>query len=396
MPLFSNIIRLPALDVAGRRVFLRADLNVPLSGFGGVIDDTLLRAALPTIRALLAADAKVVIGAHYGSEGALAPRAAQHAVARRLSELLGQSVLALGTSFEGEVALLRARDVALTPNLLELPEELANDAAFAQRVARHFDAHVNDDLRASSQRWASLDALPRALPVRGVGAILGADLDALDLLSEHAIERPFVAVVGGDSVVRKSKLLWALLERADALLLGGALANACLKAQGVSIGASACDAQEQQAARALLDGARERGVQIYLPQDVLVMDPEVGLASLELRLVADVRPADVIVDVALETCLLYADVLARSASVLYTGLLGTCTATELQSGTFRVAQAATTARRSMAFGDRTVRMLELLNLVTGFSIVSRSGTAAAPLMSGTVLPGIESARSYAP
>ena len=89
MPLFSNVIRLPALDVAGRRVFLRADLNAPLSGFGGVIDDTLLRAALPTIRALLAADAKVVIGAHYGSEGAVAPRAAQHAVARRLSELLG-------------------------------------------------------------------------------------------------------------------------------------------------------------------------------------------------------------------------------------------------------------------------------------------------------------------
>src|SRR5437016_8513572 len=159
MALFANISRLDDLDVTERRVFVRADLNVPASSFGGVLDDTQLRAVLPTLRALLAKRAKVVVGAHYGHAQNPGPRNAVRCVARRLSELLGLEVGVLERDFAAQFELLGKRAVALTPNLIDYPEELENDAAFAQRVARSVDVFVGDDLRAARETWASVDAL---------------------------------------------------------------------------------------------------------------------------------------------------------------------------------------------------------------------------------------------
>lgn len=394
MALFSNIVRLRSLDVTGRRVFLRADFDLPFSAYGGVIDDTKLRAVLPTMRHLLAAGAKVVVGSHYGTiENPAAPQALS-GVARRLSELLGRQVVELSKNFDREVSLLSKGDVALVPNLVELDQEPANDVEFANRLASSLDVYVNDDLRSARESWTSVDALARALPSRGAGSILGADLDALELLADNSRPRPCLGVVGGDSFARKARLLWSLLLRADALVLGGAVANTCLAAEGWHPGQSTYEPDQLEAARSFLAAARQQGVQVHLPQDVLVLQPAAGLASLDLRPIGAVASNEAVVDIAVETCLAYRDVLRSAGTIVWNGLMGVCSDSDLQSGTYRVAQAITAgAAQTMVFGARTVAMIELLNVVEPFRLVSRSGTAALNLMSGSVLPGVESLRS---
>lgn len=394
MTLFSNIARLSALDLVERRVFLRADLNAALSSFGGVVDDTPLRAALPTLRHLLRLRAKVVLGAHYGEPSRVAPQNAAACVARRLAELLGHDVSLLSPSFAGEIALLENGEVALTPNLLELPEELSNDPAFAQRLARSLDAYVGDDVAAAAHGWATVDALPRCLVSRGAGLVLERELDMLELLADPAGQRPFAAVVGGDSFARKSRLLWSLLLRTDAMLLGGVVANTCLVASGWQPGVSTYEPDQLDAARAFLTAARAQGIAVHLPSDVLVLRPELGMSSLELRQIDAVRADEAVVDIGLDTCLAYREVLCMAVRVVWTGLMGVSTEHDLCSGTFRIAQAATSsAQHTAVFGRRTVELADRLDVLKRFGYVSRGRAGSLSLMSGTVLPGIESLRS---
>jgi phosphoglycerate kinase len=393
MALFSNIYRLHSLDLAERRVFLRGDLNARLSGFGGVVDDSRLRAALPTLRHLLASRSKVVVGAHFGTPEEPAPSNAPRAVARRLSELLGHEVGLSDRDFWRHIKALEPGEIVLAPNLVEYPEECRNDAAFAAEIARSVDVYVGDDLRSAQNLWASVDALPRAVPSRGAGALLGSDLDMLELIAGTVPERPYVAVVGGSGFARRAALLWALLLRADALVLGGVVANTCLVARGVRLGASRYEADQVEAARAFLSAAEERGVAVHLPPDALVVRPEQGIDSLELRDIAALGPSEMIVDVGIRTCILYRDVIANAATLLWTGLLGIADREETQSGTYRAAQAVAMARHSLVFGERTVATLDALDLLPAFKSISRAGDAALSLMSGVILPGIESLRS---
>jgi phosphoglycerate kinase len=392
--LFSNISRLPALDVDQRRVFLRADFDVPLSSFAGVEDDSLLRAALPTLRQLLAARSKLVIGAHYGSTARAAPSNAPRSVAGRLAELLGTSVSVLDRNFSSEIRLIGPGQIALTPNLLDYPEEIAGDQDFAEELARSIDVYVGDGLRAARESWASVVLLPRALASRGCGLQLGRDLEMLELLADPRPVRPYVAVVGGDGFARKAKLLWALLLRVDALLLGGVVANTCLAAQGWDPRLSAFEPDQLEAARTFLSAARERGVSVSMPRDALVIKPEVGLDSATQRAIHDLAADEAVVDIGLETCSEYREVLAAAGTALWNGLMGVADDDTTRGGTYRVAQAVpSSAGRSVVFGARSVAMAELLDLLAPFRYVSRGGEAALSFVSGTVLPGIESLRS---
>jgi phosphoglycerate kinase len=392
MPLFSNILPLSALDLTERRVFLRADLDVPLSSFGGVLDDAPLRHALPTIRALLKARAKVVIGAHYGNASQAPARSATRCIARRLGELLGQRVHTLDTNFAGEISLLEPASVALTPNLAMYPEELANDADFAQRLARSLDAYVGDGTQAAGYSWASVDALPRAMANRGCGLRLGQDLELLELLADKSLPKPYVAIVGGDSFTRKSKLLWALLLRADAVLLGGAVANTCLAARGFQVGASHYELKALESARAFLSAAETSGIAVHLPLDVVLERP--GAESLETRPIGAVGRDEAIVDIGLETCAAYREQLSLASAVLWNGSMGTARTAETSTGTYLVAQAATlSAQHTCVFGGRTVALADQLDVIAPFRIVSHGADGVLTLFGGKVLPGIESLRS---
>lgn len=391
MALFDDIRRLPELDVFERRVFVRADFDLPLTAFGGILDDARLRAALPTLRHLIEARARVIVGAHYGSPAAPASHSSVRSVARRLGELLGTDVGVLGDQFQLELGLLAPGQVALTPNLAERREELSNDLPFAHAVARAIDVYVGDATAAAANEWASVVALPAAVPSRGAGFVLAADLDTLELVTRRAPVRPYTALVGGDSFRRKATLLWALSMRVDTLLLGGAVANTCLAARGVAVGQSVYEPDELDAARALLDAAEARGVSVHLPLDVLVRGAG---GALERRSVDAVASDEAIVDVALDTCLAYRGVLGNSATVLWNGLLGTCDSDDTRSGTYRCAQViAPSAQHHAVFGSRTVAMAELLALTESFHYVSRSGQGALALLGGTIFPGVESLRT---
>jgi phosphoglycerate kinase len=394
MALFSNIPRLAGLDTFERRVFVRADLDVPLFSYGGVLDDTKLRALLPTLRSLQAKRARVVIGAHYGSPTEPGPSNAAACVARRLGQLLGQRVSLLSRDFVGELALLEPGDVALTPNLSTLPEEPANDAAFAQRLARSIDAYVNDDVVTSRLGWASVDALPRALTTRAAGHLLERDLELLESLTSASLPKPLVAIVGGDSFARKAHFLWTLLMRAEAIVLGGVVANTCLAARGWQPGQSRYEPEQLEAARAFLDAAEQHHVTVQLPVDALVLRPGAPLSSLEVRDIESVRSDEAVVDVAVRTCLGYKEVVRGAASVLWSGALGVADAPELCSGTYRVIAAIpSTVEKTVLIGGRTAALAEQLDLLDSFQVVS-SSSGALSLVSGTVLPGVEALRDF--
>lgn len=391
--LFKDILRLSSLDIAERRVFVRADLDAPLSVFGGVIDDTALRALLPTLRELVAAGAKVVLAGSFGSPSQPAPSTAAASIAFRLSELMGARVGVLQRHFAADIALLQPGQIALTPNLSDYPEDAAGDAEFARRIARSVDVYVGEGIRAACLPHATVAHLPRFLTARGAGLDLHRHLDLLERLSADELERPYVAVVGGDSFARRASLLWALLLRADALLLGGVVANTCLAAQGFPLGRSRFEPDQLEAARSFLFAAQAQGVSVQLPVDALTMKPELGIASTERRTIDQVPPSEAIVDLGLETSLAYGDTLRGAASVLWTGLMGRAEVDELCAGTYRVAQAASSsARFSAVVGARTVAIGERLDVLAPFSFISRGASGALSLMSGRVLPGIESLR----
>ena len=393
MSLFSNIQRLPQLDVSERRVFVRADLDVVVSSFGGVVDDTELRRALPTLRYLVNQRSKVIVGAHYGTAAQPAPENTPRCVARRLTELLGAEVVLLERDFAGQVGLLEPGQIALTPNLLDYSEELEGDAVFAHLLARSLDVYVGDGLRSAALSVASVTALPRALSLRGAGLRLAQELDLLELLADPPAGR-YVAVVGGDSFARKSRLLWALLLKADAVLLGGVVANTCLAAQGWRPGQSAVEVEQLDAARAWLDAARGSGVTVSMPQDALVVDPRIGLDSLISRDIQQVAEHEAVVDIGMKTCARYREALCYASTVVCSGLMGAEHSDATLAGTYRVWQAATTSAASTAiFGARSVATADRLDVLGPFGHAPSGGSASLALMSGTVLPGVESLRS---
>jgi phosphoglycerate kinase len=215
----------------------------------------------------------------------------------------------------------------------------------------------------------------------------------LELLTDSKPDRPYTAIVGGDSFARKAQLLWALLLRVDHVLLGGVVANTCLVAQGWQPGTSRYEASQVDAARVFLEAARAQGVTVHLPVDAVTMQWEAGLRSTERRLIHEVPQNEAVVDVGLETSLAYAEVLRASSTVLWNGLMGMGEAEELCGGTYRIGQAATTsAQRTAVFGKRTVAVGERLDVIAPFGFVSFGGEGALSMMGGTVLPGVEALR----
>jgi phosphoglycerate kinase len=397
LPLFSNIPRLATLDLAGRRVFVRCDFDVPRSPHGAVLDDRRLRVALPTLRALVAVGAKVFVASEYGPEEAPDERAAA-GIASRLGELLGKEVVPAPKEISAYGGSMNPGDVVVLPNLWTLGDaetdpDRAND--HAQAIARSIDVYVNEAFRASRETRMSTVYLPRLLVARGAGTMLGKELEAMELFLQRP-QPPFVAVLGGARLRAKAPLLRSLFGRVQAVLFGGVLANTFLAAQGVSVGRSFVETQALDLASELLREAAARGVRVVLPSDVVVRDASVHPPALRRRSVTagEVGPDDMIVDVAQETCIAYREVLVRANMTVWNGLLGFCDSEDTRSGTFRIAQAMTQATPYvLAVGDDTVAQLDYMRLRGQFRYVSTGGEAALEMLRGTVFPGVEALRS---
>ena len=380
------------LHLGGRRVFLRADLNAPLEG-GAVTDDTRLAAVLPTIRYALEHGAAVLLASHLGRPKAGPdPAYSLTPVAERLAALLGLPVAlapdCVGESVERMARELKPGQVLLLENLRFHPEEEANDDGFARRLAALADVYVNDAFAAAHRAHASIAAITHHLRPAAAGLLMRRELEALGRIVESPA-RPLAAVLGGAKVSDKIALVEHLLARVDALVIGGGMAFTFLRALGHGVGTSLVEPDRIETARAALETARRRGVQIVVPVDAVVAG---GLDSPSGRAVAirDI-PADRMgLDIGPLTIERFAAVLKTARTIVWNGPMGVFEKPAFATGTVALARAvAESAAFSVIGGGDTVAAVNQAGVADRIGYISTAGGAFLEFLEGRALPGVD-------
>jgi len=376
-------------DVSGRRVFVRVDFNVPLVG-RSVADDARIGATLPTLEELLDRGASLVLGSHLGRpKGTVVDDLRLEPVAARLAQLLGRPVVALA---EVAPAVLPEDPIVLLENLrFDLGEE-ANDPSFAGRLAELADIYVDDAFGAAHRAHASVSALPELMLASGRSAVAGRLLQReVDVLGRllHDPARPFVAILGGAKVSDKLATIEALVERVDALLIGGAMAFTLIAAGGGSIGASLVESDRFDDVRSARTRARERGVAIELPLDVVAAE------EISADAPTKVVPADAVpdgwkgLDVGPETVASFARSIAGAKTILWNGPMGVFELEPFAAGTNAIARAVAGADAfSVVGGGDSLLAIRKAGLEDGFDHLSTGGGASLEFLEGRALPGI--------
>jgi phosphoglycerate kinase len=384
------------LDVAGRRVLLRADLNVPLDD-RRVTDDLRLEAALPTLRSLLERGARVVLCSHLGRPGGeVVPSLSLVPVGARLSELLGRDVPVagdvVGDDAQARVAALEDGDVVLLENLRYEPGEKANDDDFADALADLCDLYVGDAFGAAHRAHASVAGVPARRP-GAAGDLLRREVEVLGGLLEDPI-RPYVAVLGGAKVSDKLTVLENLLERVDAICVGGAMCFTFLRAQGYDVGTSRVEEGFVDTVADLLARAEDRGVDVLVPTDVVVA-PEFAEGAPATTVDAAAMPDDQMgLDVGPVTAEHYAAAIMDAGAVFWNGPMGVFEWDAFAAGTRAVAQAmADTGAFTVVGGGDSAAAIRSFGLADRVSHVSTGGGASLELLEGKDLPGIAALRS---
>ena len=379
-------------DVKGKRVLVREDLNVPLKD-GAVGDETRIVAALPTLRWLGAHGAKTVILSHLGRpDGKVDPKYSLRPVAARLAQHLGTPV-GFVNDCVGPAAVAASHALAdggfvLFENVRFHPGEEADDAAFAAALAQSGDLYVNDAFGTAHRAHASTAGVAAYLPAYA-GFLMEAELAALTRLTEHPVP-PFVCAIGGAKVADKVGVFENLLARVDAFVIGGGMANTFLAAQGVAVGKSLRD-QDLAPATSILAHARERGVTLHLPTDVVVADAfdaddtarTVALSAVGNGMILDIGPA---------TAKAYAEVLRAAKTIVFNGPMGVYEKKPYQAGTRTIGEAIAAATRngatSVVGGGDAAAAAHELGFADAMTHVSTGGGATLEFLEGKTLPGV--------
>jgi phosphoglycerate kinase len=393
--MLEGIRSVEGLDVDGRRVFVRVDFNVPLED-GKVTDDTRIRAALPTIKLVMERGGRPVIASHLGRpKGKPNPAYSLEPAGARLAELLGAEVLltddCIGDGPRKVVSDLRDGQVALLENLRFHDEEEANDENFAKELARLAEVYVNDAFGAAHRAHASVSALPKLMRERGAGLLMQGELEALGKLRDHP-PKPYVAVLGGAKVSDKIAVLEALLARVDCLVIGGAMANTFLAAQGHAMGKSLVEEDKLALARTILARAQERGVAILLPSD-LVVGAGTDARSGRVVKLGEIGADDMALDIGPDSVARFSESCAAAQAVFWNGPMGLFENDAFAAGTMGVAQALAKAPGfTVVGGGDSVAAVQQAKLADEFDHVSTGGGASLELLEGRKLPGVEALR----
>ncbi|HAU29408.1 MAG TPA: phosphoglycerate kinase [Rhodospirillaceae bacterium] len=392
----SSFNTIANLDVTGKTVLVRADLNVPAKD-GKVTDTTRIDRFVPTVKALTEKGAKVVILSHFGRpKGGPDAQFSLHVVHSALETALGCKVAfgndCIGPEAESVVRALNPGEVALLENLRFHPEEEKNDADFAKKLAALGDIYVNDAFSCAHRAHSSTEAIAHLLP-NAAGLLMQAELEALGKALEHP-EKPVIAIVGGAKISTKLDLLGNLVSKVGVLALGGGMANTFLFAQGVSVGASLCEKDMADNARAIMAKASACGCRILLPSDAVVATTLAEGVPTETVSISAIPENQMMLDIGPESIVEFNSVISECKTCVWNGPLGAFETKPFDAGTLAVARhaadrVAVGALLAVAGGGDTVSALAKAGVEDNMSYVSAAGGAFLEWLEGKELPGVK-------
>jgi len=384
-----NVIKLTDLDVSGKRVFIRADLNVPQDEAGNITEDTRIRASLPSIKYCLEKGAAVMVTSHLGrpTEGELTPEDSLLPVAVRLGQMLHTSVRLIQDWVDGGFEV-KPGEVVLLENCRVNKGEKKNNDELAQKMAKLCDVYVNDAFGTAHRAEATTHGIAKYAPVACAGILMGAEIDALTKALTNP-KRPLVAIVGGSKVSSKLTILKSLASKVDQLIVGGGIANTFLLASGKRIGDSLAEADLVKEAHAIMDIMKERGAEVPLPTDVVVADEVSALARANKISVDDVATHDRILDVGPKTAAKLSEIIANAGTIVWNGPVGVFELPQFAGGTKMLSSAiAHSEAFSIAGGGDTLAAIAKFHIADDVGYISTGGGAFLEFLEGKTLPAI--------
>ncbi|MCH4270945.1 phosphoglycerate kinase [Kerstersia gyiorum] len=376
-------------QLAGKRVFIRADLNVPFDDEGNISEDTRVRASVPGIRLALDAGAAVMVTSHLGrpKEGELNPEDSLAPVARRLSQLLGVEVPLVQDWIDG-VEVQPGR-VVLLENCRVNPGEKKNDESLSRKMAALCDVYVNDAFGTAHRAEATTHGIARFAPVAAAGPLLAAELEALGRALQ-APARPLVAIVAGSKVSTKLSILEALADKVDQLVVGGGIANTFLLAMGKPIGKSLAEPEQVGQAKSVIERMQQRGAAVPIPVDVVCAKQFGADALATVKSVDDVAEDDLILDIGPQSAEQLAGILKQAGTIVWNGPVGVFEFDAFAKGTEVIARAiAASPAFSIAGGGDTLAAIAKFGIAGDVSYISTGGGAFLEFLEGKVLPAVE-------
>jgi phosphoglycerate kinase len=391
----KTVANLSASDLSGKRVFVRADFNVPIDG-GKITDDTRIRAALPTIQDLTSKGAKVILASHFGRpKGKVNESMRLTPVGVRLAELLGKPVVkvddCVGEQVASAVANMKDGDVLLLENVRFYAGEEANDPEFAKQLASVADLYVNDAFGTAHRAHASTEGVTKFLSPSVAGYLIDKELKFLQGAIESP-QKPLAAIIGGSKVSSKIGVIDTLLDKCDKLLLGGGMIFTFYKARGLNVGKSLVEEDKLELAKSLEAKAKEKGVAMLLPTDVILADNFANDANTQVASVESIPDGWMGLDIGPDSVKVFQEALADCKTVLWNGPMGVFEMSNFAKGTEAIAQTLAgltgTGSTTIIGGGDSVAAVEMLGLGEKMSHISTGGGASLELLEGKELPGI--------
>ena len=385
----SKVLRMADVDIAGKRVLIRADMNVPQDDAGAITDDTRVRASVGAVKSALDRGAAVMVTSHLGrpTEGQFSEADTLAPVAERLAKLLGRPVRLARDWVDG--VEVNPGEVVMLENCRFNKGEKKNDEALAKKYAALCDVYVNDAFGTAHRAEASTHGVARFAPIACAGPLLAAEIEALTRALAHPA-RPLVAIVAGSKVSTKLTILKSLAQKVDQLVVGGGIANTFMKAAGLPIGKSLAEADLVAEAREIMEIMKARGAAVPIPEDVVVGKAFAADTPSAVKPAGAVAEDDMILDIGPRTAQSYAGILKDAGTIVWNGPVGVFEFAAFEGGTRALAAAIATSKGfSIAGGGDTLAAIAKYNVADRIGYISTGGGAFLEFLEGKKLPAIE-------